>query len=323
MGDILHTLPAVTDASRSMPDIKFDWVVEESFSEIPSWHRAVDQVIPVAMRRWRRQPLRHLFGREWRAFRTRLRATRYEAVIDAQGLIKSAVTSRLVSATRFGLDRQSAREGVAAWAYDHAIAVPKNMHAVERLRELFALSLGYPVPHSYGTYAIDQLIRKQAAPSLPGLVFCHGSSRKEKLWPVRSWIALAKLAAGSGLHVYLPWGDDNEQARAERIAAGSSNVTVLTRQSLDELAVLLGNSMGVVAVDTGLGHLSAALSVPTVSLYGPTNPSMVGAYGQYQVHIESPRSGAVGFDAKALMHSIPAESVWRELQSVMHSARTT
>ena len=90
LGDVIHTLPALTDAQRAIPGIQFDWVVEEGFAEIPAWHPAVAQVIPVAIRRWRKHPLQTLRSGEWRRFKARLRETHYDLVIDAQGLLKSA-----------------------------------------------------------------------------------------------------------------------------------------------------------------------------------------------------------------------------------------
>ncbi len=83
LGDVIHTLPALTDAARALPGIRFDWVVEEAFAEIPAWHPAVDQVIPVAIRRWRKRPLKNFTGPEWRRARNALRRQHYDAVIDA------------------------------------------------------------------------------------------------------------------------------------------------------------------------------------------------------------------------------------------------
>ena len=68
MGDVIHTLPALTDARRAYPDIQFDWVVEEGFAEIPSWHPAVDRVIPVAIRRWRKNLLKLFVQRNGKPF---------------------------------------------------------------------------------------------------------------------------------------------------------------------------------------------------------------------------------------------------------------
>ena len=85
LGDIIHTLPALTDAVEKIPGIRFDWAVEEAFSEIPAWHPAVDKIIPVAIRRWRKHPIDSLFGSEWKQCKRELRKGHYDAVIDAQG----------------------------------------------------------------------------------------------------------------------------------------------------------------------------------------------------------------------------------------------
>lgn len=85
MGDVLHTLPALTDAQQAILWIKFDWVVEEGFAQIPSWHAAVERVIPVAIRRWRKAWFSAPIKAERKAFREALQAKNYDAVIDAQG----------------------------------------------------------------------------------------------------------------------------------------------------------------------------------------------------------------------------------------------
>ena len=144
LGDVLHTLPAVTDATLQTPGIRFDWVVEEAFAEVPAWHAAVDEVIAVAIRRWKHHPFRVLRAGEPQAVVRQLRSTHYDLVLDAQGLLKSAVIARLARGPRSGLDRDSAREPLAARAYDRRFAIARNQHAVQRVRQLFAAALGYP-----------------------------------------------------------------------------------------------------------------------------------------------------------------------------------
>lgn len=320
LGDVIHTLPALTDARHALPGVRFDWVVEQAFAEIPGWHPAVDKVIPVAMRRWRHQLLRANTRREWGQARAELRARDYDALIDAQGLLKSAFICRQVVAPRHGMDSDSARERLAALAYDHRIPVPRDMHAVERTRLLFARALDYSLPKARGDYglpvAADDAVASEPLP--PALLFFHGTARDEKLWPEDHWVALAELAAAAGLRQWLPWGSDTERQRAERIAARCSSARVLPRLSLSELAGMLRRVPAAVAVDTGLGHLAAALDVPTVSLYGPTSTRLVGAYGRNQVHIQSPLTGA---DASASMAAITPGAVWRALAGLLPPPR--
>jgi heptosyltransferase-1 len=287
LGDVIHTLPALTDAARALPGIQFDWVVEEGFAEIPTWHPAVAEVIPVAIRRWRKNLWQTLKNGEWRRFKQRLSETDYDLVIDAQGLLKSALLTRYVNAPVVGLDRQSAREPLASRFYDRPYPVARGQHAVERLRQLFAQALGYQVPDGLGDYGLDRARLLDAPDGEPFVLFLHGTTWTTKHWPELYWRQLAELMGARGLQVRLPWGNPAELARAERIADGLDNAVVLPKLNLAGVAKVLAGAQACVAVDTGLGHLAAALDVPTLSLFGPTNPGLTGAYGKSQVHIAS------------------------------------
>lgn len=320
LGDVVHTLPALSDAAAALPGIRFDWVVEEGFADVPPWHGAVDTVIPVALRRWRKRPLRDLRSPEARRAYHALRRRRYDAVIDAQGLLKSAVIARLVDAPRYGMDWHSARERLATGVYHHAIRVPRDLHAVERVRVLFARALAYSLPTGRADYGVRV---PQGSPEAGGgdLVFLHGTARNEKLWPEEHWQALAALAVARGYRICLPWGTALEEERARRIAArvnaGSAPgaVRVLPRLTLSQLAILLRHARAAVAVDTGLGHLAAALDLPTVSLYGPTRSNLVGTCGAHQVHLQS--ALRTRGNAGAQMASIAPTQVWDALQPLL------
>ena len=287
LGDVIHTLPALTDAQAAIPGIRFDWVVEEGFAEIPVWHPAVAEVIPVAIRRWRKSPLQTLRSGAWKRFRQRIHAHRYDLIIDAQGLLKSAVLTLGLKAPVVGLDKASIREPLASRFYDRRVSVPRDQHAVERVRQLFARALGYELPERIGDYGLNRawLAGDQAGGDY--LIFLHGTTWVTKHWPELYWRRLAELAAEQGMEVRLPWGNDSEKARAQRIADGLPGIHVLPKLSLAGMAAILAGARGCVAVDTGLGHLGAALDVPTISLYGPTNPGWSGAYGRGQLHLAS------------------------------------
>jgi heptosyltransferase-1 len=284
LGDIIHTLPALTDAGHAMSDITFDWVVEENFAEIPSWHPLVKKVIPVALRRWRKHWMSIKTWREWCAFRTALRATQYDVVIDAQGLLKSVFISLSARGKRVGFNAKSAREPLAALLYQQTYLVAKKQHAISRVRHLLSQVLGYPRPMDTPDYGIDRA-RFEEQQDENYFVFLHGTTWETKLWPESSWIELANIATDKGYSIKLPWGNSVEHERALRIAAVSPRISVLPRLDLLGMAKVLANAKGVVAVDTGLLHLAAALNVPSVSLYGPTNPALTGALGKTQKHL--------------------------------------
>jgi heptosyltransferase-1 len=286
MGDVIHTLPAVTDACSETGHI-FDWVVEEDFSAIPALHPGVDNVIPVALRRWRSSPLRSLFGDEFRSFRRALGEHKYDLVIDAQGLLKSAMICSLIPAHVVGLDSASVREPLASWFYSEKFPVPRYQHAVERIRQLFALALGYSSPNGEIRYGIrsQQLRAGQDVKSGKQILFLHGTTWPSKHWPEEYWRELAVLIDATDYNVIIPWGNECERRRAERIAYGLDSVSVLPELSLSSLMGIMSQASGAIAVDTGLCHLSAALNIPTLAIYGPTDPVLTGNYGPAQIQI--------------------------------------
>lgn len=324
LGDVIHTLPAITDAAAALPGVRFDWVVEESFAEVPDWHDAVERVIPVALRRWRRHPLRTLLGAEWRGFRRRLRAHEYDRVVDAQGLIKSAWLARKAHGRRAGLDRRSAREPLASLAYHARYAVARDLHAITRVRQLFAQALGYSMPAGEPDYGIRRSRFQYTPPPRPYVVFLHGSAWTTKQWPEQYWQALAQRANEAGYQVRVPQGNDDERARAERIIADAPDALVLSKGSLTDMATELANARGVVGVDTGLAHLAAALGVPAVTLYGPTRPGLTGTWGTAQQTLcaDFPCAPCLRRECRytgeasvwpACFASLPAERVWEAL----------
>lgn len=308
MGDVLHTLPALTDAQQAIPGIRFDWVVEEGFAQIPSWHAAVDRIIPVAIRRWRKAWFSAAVKAERKAFREAVQAEKYDVIIDAQGLVKSAaLVTRLARGIKHGMDWQSAREPLASLFYNQRHSVPKQQHAVERTRELFALSLGYSKPQSQGDYAIAQhFLNHLNADAGQYAVFLHATTRDDKHWPEANWRELIGLLAASGIRIKLPWGAPHEEARAKRLADGFDYVEVLPRMSLENVAKVLAGAKFVVSVDTGLSHLTAALDRPNITLYGPTDPGLIGGYGMNQLECRS---------ANKMLANLPASTVFDQLTS--------
>jgi heptosyltransferase-1 len=234
-------------------------------------------VIPVALRRWRRRPLGRSTWREIGEFRRLFRTVRYDAIVDTQGLLKSALIARAAKGRHHGFDAGTAREPLAARFYDVTHHVPLSQHAVPRNRALGAAALGYRVeePIDYGIVISGSL----AQPAQPYAVLLHGSSRRDKLWAEAAWIELGRALAARGLACVLPWGSDEERKRSERIAQHLSRAEVPPLQPLDRLAVLLEKAVAVVGVDTGLTHLAAALGRPVAAIYCGTDPSFTGVYG--------------------------------------------
>jgi len=279
LGDVIHTLPAVTDAAAAIPGIRFDWVVEEALAEIPAWHPAVERVIPIALRRWRKGWKAAFNSGEIRAFSQDLRQSSYDLIIDAQGLLfKSALVAMLAKGSRAGYDRSSARDPWVAPTYKRRFTISREQHAIARVRQLFAQALNYKLPETAPEYGLAQEEQTQIDAS-PYLVFLHGTTWSSKHWPESYWVELITLATQQGLDIHLPWGGDEERVRAERLAADHPAVQILPQMNLTELMQELRGAVGVVGLDSGLSHLAAALAVPGVTIYGSTREDLTGVMG--------------------------------------------
>ena len=287
MGDLIQALPAVTDVRNARPDVYIDWVVDEAFAEIPQWHPAIHTVIKTAHRRWKDNLVKTLRLGELTQFWHQLRACQYDVVIDAQTNLKSAVVTAFCKGPKHGPDKASVREYPAHWAYNHHYAIAVDQLAIDRWRELFAKVLAYPLPQTapdFGLGGIDWP-KPENLTTDPYLVAVTNASWDNKYWVDQHWRELITLAGQAGFQVLLTCGSDEEFRRSSIIAKGLKNAQVLAKSTLTEMAATLKGSSGAICMDTGLAHLSAALDVPTVTLYGPTDPDLIGATGRRSQHV--------------------------------------
>ncbi len=279
LGDVIHNLPVINDIRAAMPNINIDWVVEESFADIPRLHPGVDNVITVAMRRWRK----HLFsGNTWREISTlkrQIQSQAYDYVLDTQGLLKSALVTCCANAPKHGYHNQSAREPLASYFYDHRHTVAKDQHAVARIRQLAAQALGYAAPSSPPDYGIEANVHALDMELPPRYVVgLHGTSRDSKLWPVEQWVELGHHLSQQSLSLVLPWGSQAEHERAIHISSHTPQTVVLPKLGLQALAGVIAGAQAAIGVDTGLMHLAVALKKPSIAIYTDTDPKLTGIY---------------------------------------------
>ena len=205
LGDVVHHMPALTDARKAHPDATFSWLVEEAFAPLVRLHPAINTVIPVASRRWRKSLYAPATIAEIRASLRNIRAQRYDKIVDTQGLLRTAILTRAARGVRHGYDASSVREPLASLFYDVRHRVERNMHAVERNRTLSSLALGY-APDGAPDFGLDRARIGEDSTSRYGLLL-HATARPEKQWPDADWIAFAKRFA-QRFELLLPWGTE-------------------------------------------------------------------------------------------------------------------
>ncbi len=286
LGDLLHTMPAVTDACSSLEGLHIDWLCEEPFADIARLHPQVN-IIPHGRLRWKKKRLAWSTIKEQWQFYHWLRKQDYDLVIDAQGRIKSARVGWLSGSPVCGPSRDSATDEETHWFYRRSVDTRVVSNAVDKTRVLFSDALGYKFSGS-ADFGIDP---ERLAPCVDTMrdqvVFLHGTTWASKHWPESEWIRLMGFAREAGIGVLLPWANDEERERAERIIAASHWGQMLPKMALWELCGIIGRSLGAVGVDTGLMHVAAAMEVPTVSVFGSTSVTLTGAMGKHVINLQA------------------------------------
>jgi heptosyltransferase-1 len=274
LGDVVHAMPAVQDIRAALPHAQIDWVVEQTFAPLVRRCEGVQEVIGCELRRWRKSPFGAHTRSAWRSFTGELRSRAYDAVIDLQGLTKSALVSRAARLTpegqRYAMANQTEGSGYEAptrWVADVAITLQPHVHAVTRSRQLCERALGYRAQGEprFGLLASD---RAAGAHGARCVALVHGTSRADKCWPEANWIDLGRRLIEQGFSPAFPQGSEEERARAERLARELGPMAqVWPRLELGELTDRLAGCHGVIGVDSGLSHIAVALDLPHVQIY--------------------------------------------------------
>lgn len=296
LGDVIHNMPAVTEAQARVPGARIAWVVEEAYVPLARLHPAVTDVIPVAARRWRKAPLSPETWRDIGMRRRGIGAETYDAVIDTQGLLRTGLLTRCAKGRRHGYDRGSIREPLASMFYDVRHAISRDLHAIERNRLLTGAALGY-APEGPPDYGLNREGSREGDRRYA--VFLHGTARPEKEWVPENWIALGQEIEARGVELVLPWGNERERARAVHLAANIPRARVADSMPLDQMARLIAGAQFVVGVDTGLLHLAAAFGVPLVAIFAGSRPELTGPIGQGPLEIIGDKGVSPSFDEAA------------------------
>ena len=310
LADVVHAMPAVQDIRSELPGTQIDWVVEPGFAPLVRRCTAVHRVIECDLRRWRKTVFTAETRTAWRAFMADLQYESYDAVIDLQGQSKSLLVAKMArlnaNGLRYTLTDQAEGSGFeppTRRVADVAIPVESNLHVVDRSRVMCARSLVYALPEAtvYGitvrttpeSTAIQNIAQdffdSGASTPAPVVVLVHGTSRPDRMWPEAHWLELGHRLNGLGYTVAFVHGNDEEQWRSESIAGRLDQAVVWPRMTTDAMVDAMGQSLGVIGVDSGLTHIALALDLPVVQICNFDTAWRTGArHSDHQISVFEP-----------------------------------
>jgi heptosyltransferase-1 len=323
MGDVIHTLPALTLLRRALPKAEIVWAVEPRWAPLLRGNPALDAVVEVPIKAWRKHPLSAQTFRELREVRDDLRARRIDAAIDFQGLLKSAILGRVAKPPAVvGFERELLREPLAARFYTHRFPASRR-HVVDRNLAL-ARAVSGAADDSPAEAFLPEGERSAALPGGDFLLASPLAGWKAKQWPPERYAELARLAWEQQRIPLVLDGAPADEAYLQEIAGqapeGACRVHI---SSLMELLGATRAARAVIGVDSGPLHLAAALHKPGVALFGPTDPERNGPYGGSFVTLRAPGAATTYKRGEGLsdsMKALSAGEVWGELTRVLTDA---
>ena len=295
LGDVLHNLPVVWDLRRRLPNAQIDWIVEEAYVHLleplkttPSFS-GIDRIIPVAFRRWRKHLFRWQSWQEFFAMRTMLQAVPYDAILETQGLIKSALVCTLARKSASGevtglanATEHSGYEPMARRFYDQSVQVPVQCHAIDRSRWVMCSAMDWPLidrrsdpprffpsqfSESLAPLQLEGLRTEASGLPVPYVLCFHATARAAKRWSDADWVLVGQALSKQGYQLIFPWGSAEEMRISALIASQIPGAIVPRAFSINEAYGLIANAALTIGVDTGLTHLSAVLGRPIIEIY--------------------------------------------------------
>ena len=271
LGDVIHAMIVLQFIKKHFEKIEIDWIVEENYRELLNFHPDINKVHEVNIKNAKKKTSVFLLLNELKKIR---QLGPYDLVIDMQGLIKSAIISRLLpSKLTLGFDKSSARESLASIFYNKTFKLDYNKNVIERNFELikFALKLPFNKKEIHHKLAFLHPNQQHLTPSLSNIkkniILIPGASFASKRYPVEKFAELTNLLDANYLIV---WGSDEEKLLADKIKKLAPHVNICEKLSIEDLISLIAKTNLVIGPDTGPTHMGWASNIPSITLFGPT-----------------------------------------------------
>ena len=305
MGDIIHALPAAAVLRTAFPEAVIGWVVEERWAELlctlpsarsgprSSQRPLADRVHTVNLKSWRRSFYSPQIWEQIAAALSELRGVRYQVAVDFQGAARSAMIAHWSNAqTVYGA--MQPRENIASMFYTRQV-ITHGEHVVEQNISLAEAMAGKKFPTPSVELPYDEAAEKQCEEKLSQLgvsnfaILNPGAGWGAKQWPAERFGSVAIKLAEQGLKSLVNFGP-GEQDLAHQLKMASHGTAQPLSSSLTQLIALTRRAKLFIGGDTGPLHLAAALNIPVVGIYGPTNPARNGPFGTRSIVLRSEMS---------------------------------
>jgi len=266
MGDIIHAMVALQFIKKALPKTQIDWIVEDGFKDVLQNNPDIDNILPISLKSIKKK--KSAIFSQYKILKEYSK-NNYDLVIDAQGLLKSAIVSKIVARKDIaGFDKNSIRESIASLFYDDKISIPYEANAIDRNMAVICKAL-------YIEYTKEDILNKKpflhsslhVEQQMEYIVFVVGASRENKIYPKEKFVELANKLQK---HILIVWGNEEEKETAEFIAQNSKYAFVAPKGDLDKLKHTIQNSKFVIGGDTGPTHMAWALNIPSITIFGNT-----------------------------------------------------
>lgn len=277
LGDIVHAMVALQFIKASLPDTHIDWIVEQSFADVLNYQPHLDNVLTVNLKALKTDKTALL--REIKSLR-RYASKHYDLVIDAQGLLKSSITARLLGKNVSGFDADSIRERSASWLYNQKVAIAYDANTVYRNATILTQPLGIEITHEQILTKKpflffkneDERLNLYLHRNLKNIVLVIGSTWESRNYPVEKFVKIANALKQNCLII---WGNEVERKKAEWMCDESDYVQIMPKLDLNSLKALISKADLVIGNDTGPTHMAWGLNRPSITIFGPTPVSRV------------------------------------------------
>ena len=272
MGDIIHAMVALQFIKRARPDIQIDWIVEEGFKQVLENNPHIDNILTVNLKSIKKDKIA-LFS-EIKKVKTYAK-NNYDLVIDAQGLIKSAITSKLLGKKIAGFSKNSIREGIASYFYKHKVEIAYDENTIDRNAKVMSEPLDIEITHQmivdkepFLFYTNEnKIVEEYFSKEKKNIIFVIGSTWESRNYPKEKFVEVANHLKEN---VLIAWGGEEERIKAEWIEKNSNYAKALPKIDLNTLKEVIAKSDLLIGNDTGPTHMAWGLNIPSITIFGPT-----------------------------------------------------